>query len=322
MVAQKYIQRITAILAIALFSVIDLAHAASGEEDRYAGGDVMAIAEELHAAVYAVAGSLAKNDKGQPIETGEKPVVNKKKARTGNVTLDLSLGYAQLRDSTNTKFKTLTSDIITTFRGSDKLDLFLGLPLVYGARTDAANSTHSNAGIGDINFGLYYQLIDEDDWFIAVRPLFIVKSNSGSSPYKAAGSAVVSGDGHWSVEAGSDFSKTIGQLTLFSQVSYTYYFDEKINGQRNQHGDIFYVHVGSTYQLRKDLNVSLRVENSFVGDSKIEGVESEDSRAPTNLTSYVEYNLSPKVSLTPALTFRVSKPADDFSFSLTYGYKF
>jgi len=314
---------ITAMLATALFSVIDLAHAASGGDNRYAGGNVMAITEELHAADYSVAGRLAKNDEGQPIETGERPnAVNKKKARTGNVTLDLSLGYSQLRDSTNTKFRTFTSDIITTFRGFDKLDLFLGLPLVYGERTDAQNSTHSNAGIGDINFGLYYQLIDEDDWFISVRPLFIVKSNSGSSPYKAAGSAVVSGDGHWSVEAGSDFFKTIGQLTLFSQVSYTYYFDEKINGQKNVHGDIFYFHIGSTYQLRKDLNVSLRVENIFLGDSNIEGVKSEDIKAPINLTSYVEYNLSPKVSLTPALTFRVSNPAEDFSFSLTYGYKF
>ncbi len=283
----------------------------------------MAATKELHAVDYPAAGGPAKNDGGQPIETGEKPnTANKKKTRTGNVTLDLSLGYSQLRDSTNTKFKTCASNIITTFRGFEKLDLFLDLPLVFGERTDALNSTHSNAGIGDINSGLYYQLLDEDDWFISVRPLFIVKSNSGSSPYKAAGSKVVSGDGHWSVEAGSSFSKIIGHLTLFSQVSYSYYFDEKIHGPNNRHGDIFYFHVGSTYQLRNDLNVSLLEENTFLGAGKVEGVTSESSKAPVNISSNVEYKLSPKVTLTPALTFRLSKPAEDFSFSLTYGYMF
>jgi outer membrane putative beta-barrel porin/alpha-amylase len=314
---------ITATCATTLFSVIDFAHATSAENNGYAGGNLNAITKELLAVDYPVAGRVAKNDEGQPIGTGEKPgAVKRKKARKANVTLDLSLGYSQLKDVASTEFKTLTSDIVATYRGFDKLDLFLGLPLVYGERKDAGNFTHSNAGIGDVYFGLYYQLLDEDDWFVSVRPLFLVKSNSGSSPYKATGSEVVSGDGHWSVEAGSEFSKTIGQLMLFSQVSYTYYFDARINGQKNQHGDVFYYHIGSAYQLRKDLDVSLRLENTFVGDSKIEGVESEDSRAPINLTSSIEYDLSPKVSLTPALTFRVSSPAKDFSVSLTYGYKF
>jgi Putative MetA-pathway of phenol degradation len=314
---------ITAALATALFSVSDLAHATSAEDDRHAAGNFTAGTGELHAADHSGGGGLAKNNEGQPIESGEKTeAVTRKKARKANVTLDLSLGYSQLRDNATTRFKTFTSDIIATYRGFDRLDLFVGLPLVYGERKDVGTPTHSNAGIGDINFGLYYQLLDGDDWFVSVRPLLVVKSNSGSSPYKAAGTAVVSGDGHWSVEAGSDLSKAFGQLTIFSQVSYTYYFDERINGQRNQHGDIFYFHVGSSYQIRKDLDVSLRLENTFLGDSKIGGVESEDSRAPVNLTSSVEYDLSPKVSLTPALTFRVSSPAEDFSVSLTYGYKF
>ena len=239
-----------------------------------------------------------------------------------NMSIDLSIGYSQQVDSSNTKFKSLTFDLITTYSLNDYLDIFAGLPLVYTQRTDSQDTTRSNTGIGDIDFGLYYQLIKEDDFFISARPFLIVKTNSGSSPYRATGSEVVSGDGHWSIEGGADFSKTFDKITIFSQVAYTYFFDQIINSQRNEHGDVIYYHVGSSYQLNKNLSASLRVEDSFLGDSRINGVVSEDSRTPINITASAEYYLSPTVTITPLATFGLNNASKDFSFNITYGYKF
>jgi len=239
-----------------------------------------------------------------------------------NLTIDIGLGYSHQTDGNKTKFNTFTLDLITMYSVTKDLDVFLGLPFVYARRTDTQSSTQSKADIGDLNFGSYYQLIKEDDYYISARPFLIVKSNSGSSPYKATGSQVVSGDGHWSIEGGSDFSKTFNKISVFSQVSYTYFFDQTVNNQRNEHADVFYYHVGASYQLNKNLSVSLRLEDSFLGDSKIDGVVTEDSRSPINLTAYLEYNLSSKMTFTPLATFGLNKVADDFSFSVTYGYKF
>ncbi|WP_133647917.1 hypothetical protein [Paraburkholderia flava] len=145
-----------------------------------------------------------------------------------------------------TKSHQVMADLDTRYGITDRISIDVDVPYVYrhssfiiggagGAANTLSDASLNSSGIGDANFGIYYQFLKETNNMPDVVGSLRVKAPTGSSPFGVklvqltpdntnlvAPSKLPTGTGFWNVTAGLSVLKTYDPIVLFGSLSYTY----------------------------------------------------------------------------------------------------
>ncbi|CAB3654188.1 hypothetical protein LMG24076_01116 [Trinickia soli] len=145
-----------------------------------------------------------------------------------------------------TKSHQLMADVDARYGLTDRISFDVDVPYVYrhsnfivggagGAAGALSDASGSSSAIGDVNFGLYYQLFKESGDLPDVVASLRVKAPTGTSPFGiklvqvdpnntslVAPTKLPTGTGFWNVTAGLSVLKTYDPVVLFGSLSYTY----------------------------------------------------------------------------------------------------
>jgi hypothetical protein len=145
-----------------------------------------------------------------------------------------------------TKSHQVMADLDARYGLTDRISFDVDVPYVYrhsnfivggagGAASGLSDASANSSSIGDINFGLYYQLLKERGNWPDVVASLRVKAPTGTSPFGiklvqvdpnntslVAPTKLPTGTGFWNVTAGLSMLKTYDPVVLFGSLSYTY----------------------------------------------------------------------------------------------------
>ena len=145
-----------------------------------------------------------------------------------------------------TKSHQVMADLDTRYGLTDRMSIDVDVPYVYrhsnfiiggagGAANSMSDASLNSSGIGDINFGIYYQFLKETNSMPDVVGSLRIKAPTGSSPFGVkvvqltpdntnlvAPSKLPTGTGFWNITAGVSLLKTYDPVVLFGSLSYTY----------------------------------------------------------------------------------------------------
>jgi hypothetical protein len=278
---------------------------------------------------------------------------------TGFLALDaIFLGNINLDQ---TKASQYQYDVDVRYGVTDRISVDLDLPYMYrsstfvsggagGASATLSDTTVNSSSIGDVNFGLYYQVLKEtNDWPDVVASVR-VKSNTGSSPF---GIKLVSDDpnnnnlitpaklptgtGIWNFTGGVSVLKTYDPVVLFGSLSYTYnvatsFADiSSVQGQiepgKVKLGDIFQIGAGAAIALSDKTSASLSFTAAFepetktdsgTGYQKVPGSQTQASTMNFGLNQVINKHLTINGSVSIGLT----PDAPNFVVGVRFPYTF
>ncbi len=145
-----------------------------------------------------------------------------------------------------TKSHQVMADLDTRYGLTDRISFDVDVPYVYrhsnfivggagGASSALSDASGNSSAIGDVNFGVYYQLLKESGNWPDVVGSVRVKAPTGTSPFGiklvevdpnntslVAPTKLPTGTGFWNVTAGVSVLKTYDPVVLFGSLSYTY----------------------------------------------------------------------------------------------------
>ena len=145
-----------------------------------------------------------------------------------------------------TKSHQVMADLDARYGLTDRISFDVDVPYVYrhsnfivggagGAASALSDASGSSSAIGDVNFGIYYQLLKESGNWPDVVGSLRIKAPTGTSPFGiklvqvdpnntslVAPTKLPTGTGFWNVTAGLSVLKTYDPVVLFGSLSYTY----------------------------------------------------------------------------------------------------
>src|SRR5262249_30285774 len=145
-----------------------------------------------------------------------------------------------------TKSHQLMADLDTRYGVTERISVDVDVPYIYrhsnfvvggagGAASSLSDASASSHAIGDVNFGLYYQLVRESANWPDIVASVRVKTPTGTSPFGikvvqvdpnntslVAPTKLPTGTGFWNITGGLSVLKTYDPVVLFGSVSYTY----------------------------------------------------------------------------------------------------
>ena len=255
-----------------------------------------------------------------------------------------------------------TLDMTARYNLAQRWQFDINVPVVYrestyssggaggaGASTSDASVTR-DPEIGDINVGVAYKFIDEDEtWPDAVATLRI-KAPTGKDPYGiklrevdgnsnlAVPESLPTGNGVWSITPGISLVKTFDPAVLFGSLSYTYNMQDSfsdISPQVNSKvpgdvklGDSWQIGGGIAFALNEKMSMSFSVSDQFARKSKIkpdggdwQSISNSDYNA-ANFNIGMTFAATNNLTIVPNLSIGLTDDAPDFSFSLKFPYYF
>jgi hypothetical protein len=233
------------------------------------------------------------------------------------------------------KADVLTLDLTGRYNASDRLQFDLNVPVLYRSSTFQSGDQNSSdiremsvtmhPRVGDVNAGVFYQLLKETQQ----RPDLVwsgrIKAPTGSSPYGIPMVTVInsnnnltvplelpSGNGVWTLSTGLSAVKTLDPAIVFANVSYFHNLDKKVGNLDGaaipdpgsvRLGDAVQFGVGTAFALNDRMSLSLSYLQRIAKKSgiKINGgnwtdVVGSDANAAT-LNIGATYAISDKKSI-------------------------
>jgi hypothetical protein len=278
---------------------------------------------------------------------------------TGFLALDaIFLGNINLDQ---TKASQYQYDVDVRYGLTDRISVDFDVPYMYrsstfvsggagGASATLSDTSVNSSAIGDINFGLYYQIVKETNEWPDIVASFRAKSNTGTSPF---GIKLVSDDpnnnnlitpaklptgtGIWNFTAGVSVLKTYDPVVLFGSLSYTYnvatsFADiSSVQGQvepgKIKLGDIFQIGAGAAIALSDKTSASLSFTtaiepetktDSGTGYVKVPGSQTNASTMNFGLNQVINKHLTINGSVSIGLT----PDAPNFVVGVRFPYTF
>ncbi|WDD93413.1 hypothetical protein Bsp3421_003491 [Burkholderia sp. FERM BP-3421] len=145
-----------------------------------------------------------------------------------------------------TKSHQLMTDVDVRYGLTSRINIDVDVPYLYrtssfivggagGAASTLSDSTVNSHALGDVNFGLYYQILKETQNMPDIVASLRVKTPTGTSPFGikleqidpnntnlVAPDKLPTGTGMWAITAGVSALKTYDPIVLFGSLSYTY----------------------------------------------------------------------------------------------------
>nr|WP_225778075.1 hypothetical protein [Pseudomonas sp. Marseille-Q3773] len=255
-----------------------------------------------------------------------------------------------------------TLDMTARYNLAQRWQFDINVPVVYrestyssggaggaGANTSDATVTR-DPEIGDINVGVAYKFLDEDEtWPDAVATLRI-KAPTGKDPYGiklrevpgndnlSVPESLPTGNGVWAITPGISLVKTFDPAVLFGSLSYTYNMQDSfsdISPQVNSKvpgdvklGDSWQIGGGIAFALNEKMSMSFSVSDQFASKSKIkpdggdwQSISNSDYNA-ANFNIGMTFAATDNLTIVPNLSIGLTDDAPDFSFSLKFPYYF
>lgn len=255
-----------------------------------------------------------------------------------------------------------TLDMTARYNLAQRWQFDINVPVVYrestyssggaggaGANTSDATVTR-DPEIGDINVGVAYKFLDEDEtWPDAVATLRI-KAPTGKDPYGiklrevpgndnlSVPESLPTGNGVWAITPGISLVKTFDPAVLFGSLSYTYNMQDSfsdISPQVNSKvpgdvklGDSWQIGGGIAFALNERMSMSFSVSDQFASKSKIkpdggdwQSISNSDYNA-ANFNIGMTFAATDNLTIVPNLSIGLTDDAPDFSFSLKFPYYF
>jgi len=255
-----------------------------------------------------------------------------------------------------------TLDMTARYNLAQRWQFDINVPVVYrestyssggaggaGANTSDATVTR-DPEIGDINVGVAYKFLDEDEtWPDAVATLRI-KAPTGKDPYGiklrevpgndnlSVPESLPTGNGVWAITPGISLVKTFDPAVLFGSLSYTYNMQDSfsdISPQVNSKvpgdvklGDSWQIGGGIAFALNEKMSMSFSVSDQFASKSKIkpdggdwQSIANSDYNA-ANFNIGMTFAATDNLTIVPNLSIGLTDDAPDFSFSLKFPYYF
>ena len=255
-----------------------------------------------------------------------------------------------------------TLDMTARYNLAQRWQFDINVPVVYrestyssggagGAGASTSDETVTrDPEIGDVNVGVAYKFLDEDEtWPDAVATLRI-KAPTGKDPYGiklrqvegndnlSVPESLPTGNGVWSITPGISLVKTFDPAVLFGSLSYTYNMQDSfsdISPQVNSKvpgdvklGDSWQIGGGIAFALNEKMSMSFSVSDQFARKSKIkpdggdwQSISNSDYNA-ANFNIGMTFAATDNLTIVPNLAIGLTDDAPDFSFSLKFPYYF
>ncbi|MFK0342200.1 hypothetical protein ACIQT6_00820 [Pseudomonas asiatica] len=255
-----------------------------------------------------------------------------------------------------------TLDMTARYNLAQRWQFDINVPVVYrestyssggagGAGASTSDETVTrDPEIGDVNVGVAYKFLDEDEtWPDAVATLRI-KAPTGKDPYGiklrqvegndnlSVPESLPTGNGVWSITPGISLVKTFDPAVLFGSLSYTYNMEDSfsdISPQVNSKvpgdvklGDSWQIGGGIAFALNEKMSMSFSVSDQFARKSKIkpdggdwQSISNSDYNA-ANFNIGMTFAATDNLTIVPNLSIGLTDDAPDFSFSLKFPYYF
>ena len=255
-----------------------------------------------------------------------------------------------------------TLDMTARYNLAQRWQFDINVPVVYrestyssggagGAGASTSDETVTrDPEIGDVNVGVAYKFLDEDEtWPDAVATLRI-KAPTGKDPYGiklrqvegndnlSVPESLPTGNGVWSITPGISLVKTFDPAVLFGSLSYTYNMQDSfsdISPQVNSKvpgdvklGDSWQIGGGIAFALNEKMSMSFSVSDQFASKSKIkpdggdwQSITNSDYNA-ANFNIGMTFAATDNLTIVPNLSIGLTDDAPDFSFSLKFPYYF
>ncbi len=193
-------------------------------------------------------------------------------------------------------------------------------------------------GIGDIEFGIQYQLNDgKEGWPFLVANLR-AKSNTGKGPYEVDRNDVgietelPTGSGFWSVEPSMTFIYQTDPAVFFTNLGYTWNIARDVNAavgnsliERVNPGDTISASVGVGFALNETFSMSMGYQHNYIFGTKsvINGtnVSSQDFQVGSLLFG-MSLGLGESTGLSMSVAVGVTEESPDVEFTLRVPFSF
>lgn len=182
----------------------------------------------------------------------------------------------------------------------------------------------SGGGLGDIEAGLSYHILQEKGWRPDLIAGLTVKTNTGQGPFDNDGGDTVTGTGFWGIQPQLTFVKVTDPGILFATASYLYHIEDDVSGIGNvDPGDVLQFSAGYAYALNPYLSLTTRFQFSYAQELSVEGqdVAGTDLYAAT-LSLGLTYGLTRHAAIDTTLDIGLSEDASDFRLSVGVPFQF
>lgn len=257
---------------------------------------------------------------------------------------------------------TFTTSITGRWGVTDRLQLNVHMPWLYretttrsGGQDLAATVTTEeevdDSDIGDISFGLSYQLFPETLTRPDIVWNFSATAPTGKDPYGIdfiehplntnlfIPEELPTGTGLWALSTGLSFLKTTDPAILFANFSYTHYIPEDFSDISSDPrsgdtpgevrlGDQFQFSLGMAFALNERTSYSMSFTQRFIEEAEIQvdgfssqkiiGSEATSGTFNIGLT----YGLTERLSIVTDLGIGLTNDASDYRFAVKFPYRF
>lgn len=277
----------------------------------------------------------------------------------GFLALDaIFLGNISIDETSSEVFKTTFS---TRWGITPKVQLSLDVPYLFRettirsggqelASTVRTEDTVSTDDLGDITFGISYQLMDET-WTRPDMVLnFSVTAPTGQDPYGIKfvdhpdntnlkmPESLPTGTGLWSTSLGLSLLKTADPALFFTNIAYKYYFEESFddlstNPQQTDDpadvklGDEIQLSVGIAFAINERTSMSMWFTQRFFEAAEVTrgGITQEIVGSDTRTGHFdvgVTFALSERLSIVTDMGIGLTNDSSDYKFAVKFPYRF
>ena len=247
----------------------------------------------------------------------------------GQVEFEASPGYIRNQSSSlvlNVKFRQFRMPLAARFGLFRRAEAYLTVPAVYVHRemsfADQA-ITYRQSGIGDATIGLNYEVTRENISRPDTIAFFSVTAPTGSKPNEAG---VSLGSGHWAVNAGVQFIKTVDPIALFGGILYShqfparYFLNEAVHSVKP--GETAGYNFGFGFAVNDNVSLSAQVTGSYQARAKAdEKPVFGSSSEPVTLRWGLTYRYSRRTYIEPSVVIGLDDDASDFALGISFTHR-
>ena len=238
---------------------------------------------------------------------------------------------------TNVNSDALIGAIALRYGIFNRLEGEVKVPYVYRTNSSSWNSAGVGGqdtnnvfnadgdGLGDVEFGLRYQLNKSGGnayYLLGLR----AKSNTGKGPFDVPIDSstglerkLPTGSGFWGLQPGLTVIVPSDPAVFFGSVSYMMNFDRNVNGYgRIDPGDIIDLNFGLGFALNEKTSISLGYDHSIVGRVKINGAYLEGTMVDQLGTLLLGYSYRENDKLSFSVTLGAGLTNDAPGVQLTF----
>lgn len=242
----------------------------------------------------------------------------------------LHIGPFELRDVRRNAY---VGALAARYGLTNRLELDLKIPYLYRTEESSThryvtpdslsvlemNSSSDGMGLGDVEFGLRYQLNQPQ-----AGPYYIaglrVKTETGESPFEVSGDDLPTGSGFWGVQPNLTAIFASDPAVFFGGLNYMWNMAKDVGGGFGEldPGDAYGFNFGMGLALNEKASFSMGYEHSIISRTKREGEVlpgQVDIHVGTFQLGY-SYRLSDKTNFNLALGLGVTEDAPDVQLTL------